>query len=137
MKDGSRPTDNSCMHWMILLPLAFIAFSSLAIMTRVKGQFPFTVIALKGLVEFANELGPRTSAYLEVNWSGHPEDLHRALKPLLEKARALALQRGITMDEDTLRTVVVQAVARTRQVNGAQLAAAMDSIERPGQMSAA
>src|SRR5262245_53188042 len=125
------------MDWMFLLPLAFFAISFLVIVTRVKGQFTFTVVAVKGLVEFAKELGPMTREYLDVNWSGQPEDLHRALKPLLEKTRAMALQRGVTMDEDTLRNMVIQAVAATKRVKRAQLVAAMDSIERPDQMHAA
>jgi hypothetical protein len=119
------------MDWVFVLPLALFAISCLAIMTRVKGQFSISAVAVKGLMEFAKELGPMTSEYLSVNWSGQPEDLHRALKPLLEKTRALALARGITMDEDTLRTMVIQAAARTKRVKRADLAAAIDSIERP------
>jgi hypothetical protein len=119
------------MDWVFVLPLALFAISCLAIMTRVKGQFSISAVAVKGLMEYAKELRSMTSEYLQVNWSGQPEDLHRALKPLLEKARALALQRGITMDEDTLRLMVIQAVARTTRVKRTDLTAAMDSIERP------
>ena len=136
MKRAAGTTDNSCMGWMFLIMLAVFVVALLSVFFRAKGQFTFTVVAVKGLVEFARDLGPMTSEYLKVNWSGQSEDLHRALKPLLEKARALALERGITMDEDTLRNMVIQAVAHTRLVKRAQLVAAMDSIERPGAQAA-
>ena len=136
MKDGDRATDNPCMDWMFLIVLAFFLVAFLSVFFRAKGHFSFTVVAVKGLVEFARDLGSMTGEYLKVNWSGQPEDLHRALKPLLEKARALALQRGITMDEDTLRNMVIQAVVQTRLVKRAPLVAAMDSIERPTQRAA-
>ena len=137
MEDGTRTTDNSRMDWMFLLPLAFFAISCLVVMTRIRGHFSFTMVAVKGLVEFARELGPMTSEYLKVNWSGQSEDLHRALEPLLEKSRALAIERGITLDEDTLRNIVVQAAVHTRLVKRAQVVAAMDSIERSDPQRAA
>lgn len=131
VKTGLARPDNSRMHWVFLLPLALFIISFLAVTTRVRGTFTVSIQSVKGLVEFARELKPVAIEYLKVNWSGQPEDLHRALGPLLVKARAMAADRGIVMDEDLLRTTLVQIIAAQRLVKRSQLAAAMDSVERP------
>lgn len=131
VKAGSGRADNSLMHWMFVLPLAFFIISFLLVTTRVRGTFTISVQTVKGLVEFARDLKPVVADYLKVNWSGQPEDLHRALGPLLDKAREMAATRGITMDEDLLRQTVSQIILAQRVVKRSQLAAAMDSVERP------
>jgi hypothetical protein len=125
------------MHWpfLISLAIAFVAF--LVLTTRIHGSFTITVTDVKGLVAFTREFQPMVVNYLRVNWSGQPEDLHLVLKPLLEKARALAVERGVVLDEDTLRTVLIQILAREKNVKRPQLVAAMDSIEKPQPLQAA
>jgi hypothetical protein len=115
------------MHWS-LLPL-FAILVLLALVTRVK--LSVAVSGGKVPLAFARELRSMTTDYLRVNWSGQAEDLHQALRPLLEKARALALERGVPIDEDMLRAVLVQAVSAERLAKRPQLEAAMDSIARP------
>jgi len=123
--------DNRGMFWMTLILLALIVLGFAAATTRVKGQFSVTFKVVKGLAEFTQELGTMATEFLQTNWSGQPEDFQRALKALLEKARALAVERGVVIDEDTIRTVLIQVIARPKVVKRAQLVAAMDSIERP------
>ncbi len=119
------------MHWVFLIPLAFFIVMFLVLTTRIHGSFTIRVTSVKGLLEFTRAFQPMVVDYLRVNWSGQPEDLHLALKPLLEKARALAVERGVAIDEDTLRTVLTQIIAREKNVKRPRLEAAMDSIERP------
>jgi hypothetical protein len=117
------------MHWMFVIPLALFVICFIAMTTRI--EFSVTVQGAKGLVQFARDLKPTVVEYLKTSWSGQPEDLHRALGPLLDKARAMAAERGITMDEDLLRTTLVQIIAAERLVKRSQLTAAMDSIAHP------
>jgi len=124
------------MHWPFLISLAVFFVTFLVLTTRIHGSFTIKVTDVKGLLAFTRVFQPMVVDYLRVNWSGQPEDLHLVLKPLLEKARALAVERGVVLDEDTLRTVLIQILAREKNVKRAQLVAAMDSIERPASRAA-
>ena len=139
VKGGLPQADNPLMHWAFLIPFVFFIVVFLVLTTRIHGYVTVNlkVTSVKGLVAFTREFQPMVNDYLRVNWSGQPEDLHIVLKPLLEKARTLAAERGVTSDEDTLRFVLIQILAREKNVKRAQLEAAMNSIEKPAAPQAA
>jgi len=87
---------------------------------------------LMGLLSFirgaATELDRAIVEYLQANYSGHKEQLPEALRGAVERARSLALSKSVTVDEDTLRTLVVQIAVSHKIASRADALEAMRSL---------
>ena len=123
--------------WLVVAAIVAEAIVLAFVFTRVKVRWSATFAQIGDLKAFSGDLDRVVTGYMNGNYGGQPSQLPRAMGGLLDTVRTLADDRKLTLDEDVLRTLVVQAVAARKFASRAEAERAMESVPRAAMANAA
>lgn len=123
--------------WLVVGAIAVEAVVLAFVFTRVKMKWSVTFAQIGDLRAFSSDLDRIATGYMGGNYGGQPSQLPSAMAGLLDTVRTLAAERKLTLDEDMLRTMVVQAVAARRFASRGEAERAMDAVPREDMADAA
>jgi hypothetical protein len=123
-------------NWFFLFIVFDILVTGLVIYLVFRKRFKLSVgvevkqtaVDFKGLMELTKDEHPRIGEYLRTNWSGDPGQLAPVLTSLLSQLEEKARHRGLTVDRDTLKTVLAASVRNHRMVKGRDLGEALEKV---------
>ena len=87
-----------------------------------------TRIVTRDLREFSRAFRQRVQEHMRSSYSGDPTGLERALRGLVPIAHALAAERGIELDDRSLRLLIAGIVTAERLAPRRDVSAALDAI---------
>lgn len=124
------------MDWFFWILLADVVVTVAVIYLVMRKRFKVslavdvkrTAVDLKGLMDLVKDEHPRIGEYLRTNWSGDPTQLHPVLTSLLGQLEEKARNRGLTVDRDTLKTVLATSVRSHKVVKGRELGEALEKV---------
>jgi hypothetical protein len=123
--------------WLVVGAIVVEAIVLAFVFTRVKLKWSVTFAQLGDLKAFTSDLDRVVTGYMNGNYGGQPSQLPAALAGLLDTVRGMAAERRLTLDEEVLRALVVQAVAARKFAGRADAESAMESVPRAGTAQAA
>jgi hypothetical protein len=83
---------------------------------------------LRGLATFAAEQNERISAYVHDNWKGVPDQLPAVLDALLTQLEHDAEEKGLWLDRETLKSMLVVALRSNRVVDNDVVLEALEKV---------
>jgi hypothetical protein len=83
---------------------------------------------LRGLATFAAEQNERISSYVRERWSGVPEQLPPVLDALLTDLERDAVAKGLLLDRETLKSMLVVALRSNRIGDSDVVLEALDKV---------
>lgn len=123
--------------WFVVAAVAIEAIVLALVFTRVKVKWSVTFAQIGELKAFSSDLDRVVTGYMNGNYGGQAAQLPAALAGLLDTVRGMAAERKLALDEDVLRTLVVQAVAARRFASRGDAERAMESVPRADVANAA
>ena len=123
------------LQWVVWFIVADLVITGVVIYLVMSGRLKMNVgfklgqdgVSFPALMSLTKDSHPRIGEYLRANWSGAPEHLPQVLESLLGELERDARQRGMTVDRDTLKTMLASSVRSHRLVRGGDLE---DAIQR-------
>lgn len=116
--------------WIVIAALAVEAIVLAFVFTRVRVRWAVTWQQVGDLKAFAADVDQLVTSYVPAHYGGQPAELPGVLSALLDRTRTLASSRGLALDEDVLRSLLVQAVAARRVAGRGDAQRAMDAVPR-------
>ena len=87
-----------------------------------------TIAQFRELAGFAKDQHERIGEYLRANWSGMPDQLPGVLGSLLDKLQEEARGKGLTLDRDTLKTLVATSLRSHKIAKATDVGNALERV---------
>jgi len=83
---------------------------------------------LRGLATFASEQDPKIAEYMRTHWNGNAQDLPLVLAALLTELERDAQSKGLSLDRETLRSMLAVSLRSSPIARGHDLLAALEEV---------